>query len=149
MPTITFHLTDPDPDFLYKLALPFADAVPADTPFKPVDASPFIPATGPYMIHSYTPEVTNKKSGAVETIGKIELVRNPYFVQWSQAAQPEGYPDQIDGSLGISPAQQVSKVEQGQLDVTGDSPPADQLSHLDTRFRSQLYDVCFLRLTGS
>ena len=27
--TVTFHLTEPDPDFLYKLALPAAFAVPA------------------------------------------------------------------------------------------------------------------------
>src|SRR5262249_11130212 len=30
--TVTYHLTAPDPDFLDKLAIPFADAVPADTP---------------------------------------------------------------------------------------------------------------------
>ena len=29
--TVTFHLTAPDPEFLYKLAFPFADAVPAGT----------------------------------------------------------------------------------------------------------------------
>src|SRR5262249_20226345 len=34
--TITFHLTAPDPDFLYKLAFPFADAIPPDTPDHPV-----------------------------------------------------------------------------------------------------------------
>ena len=33
--TVTFHLTAPDPEFLYKLALPFADAVPAGTPGHP------------------------------------------------------------------------------------------------------------------
>ena len=27
--TVTFHLTAPDPEFLFKLALPFADALPA------------------------------------------------------------------------------------------------------------------------
>ena len=38
--TITFHLTAPDPDFLYKLAFPFADAVPAGTPDHPIRAHP-------------------------------------------------------------------------------------------------------------
>ena len=32
--TITFHLREPDPDFVYKLALPYAFAVPADTPAR-------------------------------------------------------------------------------------------------------------------
>jgi peptide/nickel transport system substrate-binding protein len=44
--TITFHLTRPDREFLYKLALPFADAVPADTPLRVMDTTPFMPATG-------------------------------------------------------------------------------------------------------
>ena len=33
--TVTFHLTSPDPDFLSKLALPSAFAVPAGTPLHP------------------------------------------------------------------------------------------------------------------
>ena len=30
--TVTFHLTQPDPDFLSKLTLAFADVLPATTP---------------------------------------------------------------------------------------------------------------------
>jgi peptide/nickel transport system substrate-binding protein len=44
--TDTFHLTAPDPDFLDKLAIPFADAVPAGTPDRQL-TSVQIPATGP------------------------------------------------------------------------------------------------------
>ena len=51
--TITFHLTSPDPDFLYKLALPSAFAVPAGTPLHPRG---FVPATGPYEIASFDPK---------------------------------------------------------------------------------------------
>src|SRR5207342_529749 len=104
--TVTFHLTVPDPDFLYKLALTFADAVPSDTPLEAIGASP-LPATGPYMIASYTPGAD----------GSIDLVRNPQFSEWSQAAQPDGYPERLEGSFGIPAEQQVSKVEQGELDV--------------------------------
>ena len=128
--TVTFHLAVPDPDFLYKLALTFADAVPSDTPLEAVGASP-LPATGPYMIASYTP-------GAK---GAIELVRNPRFTEWSQAAQPDGYPDRLEGSFGISAQQQVSNVEQGRLDVMGDTPPGNLLSVLNTRYPSQLHDA--------
>ena len=52
--TVTFHLAHPDPSFLYKLALPFASAVPAGTPSKPAGTDP-IPGTGPYVISSYRP----------------------------------------------------------------------------------------------
>src|SRR5581483_11545932 len=78
--TVTFHLTSPDPDFPYKLALSSAFAVPAATPLHPRGA---LPATGPYEIASFDP-----KRG-------IRLVRNPRFREWSPAAQPSGFPDTI------------------------------------------------------
>jgi peptide/nickel transport system substrate-binding protein len=53
--TITFHLTKPDPEFLYKLAFAMASAVPAGTPKADIGRTP-LPATGPYMTKSFTPE---------------------------------------------------------------------------------------------
>ena len=35
---------------------------------------------------------------------ELRLVRNPYFHEWSAAAQPSGYPDRITIPLGLSPA---------------------------------------------
>ena len=78
--TVAFHLTAADPDFLEKLAALPTYAVPADTPFK---ARLPLPATGPYMVRSFDP-----KHG-------LRLVRNPRFHEWSSAAQPAGYPDEI------------------------------------------------------
>ena len=52
--TVTFHLTAPDPEFLYKLAFPFADAVPAGTPDHQIGPAQ-LPATGPYMTQSFVP----------------------------------------------------------------------------------------------
>ena len=78
--TVTFHLSRPDPDFRFQLALPEYDAVPASTPLH---ARLPLPATGPYEISGY------------QTKGVVELVRNPRFRVWSAAAQPDGYPDRI------------------------------------------------------
>jgi YVTN family beta-propeller protein len=128
--TVTFHLIEPDPEFLYKLALPFADAVPQGSPMEPIGRTP-LPATGPYMIASYTPGPN----------GAIQLVRNPRFVEWSQSAQPDGYADQIEGTYGVSPARQVSMIEQGQLDAGVDSPPPSALSQLETRYPGQLHEA--------
>jgi hypothetical protein len=50
--TITFHLTEPDADFLAKLALPFAIAVPRATPARTRVTRP-LPATGPYRIAAF------------------------------------------------------------------------------------------------
>lgn len=78
--TVTFRLTKPDPDFLYKLTLSFADVLPSSVPDRPSTAP--LPATGPYLVRS---------AGG----GRVVLVRNPRFHEWSHAAQPSGYPDRI------------------------------------------------------
>ena len=84
MGTVTFRLNQADPDFLYKLALTFAvPAAPGAPPHRVVKGPPFLPGTGPYMISQYRPNVS------------FTLVRNPYFRQWSYAAQPAGYPSVI------------------------------------------------------
>ena len=46
--TLTIHLTAPDPEFLDKLALPFAYVVPASTS-KKLTGNNVPPGTGPYM----------------------------------------------------------------------------------------------------
>jgi YVTN family beta-propeller protein len=80
---VTFRLAQADPDFLYKLALINVSPAPPGTPDRAISRAPFLPGTGPYMISQVRP----KKS--------VTLVRNPYFRQWSYAAQPAGYPSVI------------------------------------------------------
>jgi peptide/nickel transport system substrate-binding protein len=106
--TVTFHLTEPDSTLLYKLALPFAYAVPESVPFSLADSTP-VPATGPYMIDEYVP-------GQLLT-----LVRNPVFEMWSVSAQPDGYPDRIELTLGVDVEDQATAVEAGTADSMG--PP--------------------------
>src|SRR5262249_24104463 len=76
--TVTFHLSQPAPDFLYKLALLLVAPAPSGAPGHVIRGAPFLPGTGPYMISRFQP---NKS---------LTLVRNPYFRQWSFAAQPAG-----------------------------------------------------------
>jgi YVTN family beta-propeller protein len=130
--TVVFHLTASDPDFLYKLALPLADAVPASTP---LDARPPLPATGPYEVAGYD---TGQR-------GVIRLVRNPQFRLWSSAAQPAGFPDRIVVRYGYTGESAVRAVERGSADLTADAP--DQTwapalaSSLRTRYSSRLFSV--------
>ena len=100
--TVTFHLTQPDPDFLYKLTLTFAYVLPATTP--DLEARTPLPATGPYMINRYTPG------------RELVMVRNPRFREWSAAAQPAGHPDQILVRLDLSGGAGASAVADGQGD---------------------------------
>jgi YVTN family beta-propeller protein len=130
--TVTFHLTAPDADFLAKLALPPAYAVPAGTPAHDVGEHP-IPATGPYRIAEYRREMKT-----------LRLVRNPHFHEWSADAQPRGYPDSISWSwrFGLNPTAQVRAVERGLADVAlGGSPPLPrrQLDVLAVRHADQLH----------
>ncbi len=81
--TVTFHLTDADADFFYKLSAVHAAIVPADTPTKDLGTTPAA-ATGPYMIESYNPD------------RGMKIVRNPYFKEFSADAQPDGYVDAMD-----------------------------------------------------
>ena len=119
--TLTINLTAADPEFLDKLALPFAYVVPASTS-KKLTGNNVPPGTGPYMWQSYNPN-----SQAV-------LVRNPYFKQWSAAAQPTGYPDKIIEKYGQTISDEVTAVENNQADEVfdGDVIPSDRLNELNS-----------------
>ena len=128
--TVTIRLTAPDPLFLDKLAVPFADLVPSGVGDRPAKTRP-LPATGPYMIQSYQP-------GHASRQGSLVLVRNPRFKEWSPAAQPEGYPDRIVWRLGVKPDAAVTAIEQGRADWLFGLLPADRLNQLRTRYADQI-----------
>jgi peptide/nickel transport system substrate-binding protein len=124
--TITFHLAQPDPEFLSKLALPFAFVIPPDSPIEDVGSSP-LPGTGPYMIEEYIP---NKD---------LKLVRNPHFKEWSKDAQPDGNPDVIIEKFGLTVEAEVTQVQNGQADWVYDPLPGDRLGEIGTRFADQAH----------
>lgn len=67
------------------------------------------------------------------------LVRNPYFREWSHAAQPDGYPDRLVYRLAANPEAEITAIERGSADYTFDQVPPDRVKELQTRFASQLY----------
>ncbi len=119
--TLTINLTAADPEFLQKLALPFAYVVPADTS-KKLTGNNVPPGTGPYMWQSYNPN-----SEAV-------LVRNPHFHVWNAEAQPQGYPDKIVEKYGQTVSDEVTAVQNNQADEVfdGDVIPSDRLNELNS-----------------
>jgi YVTN family beta-propeller protein len=135
--TVTFHLTRPDPEFLYRLALPFADAVPVEVPVSLAEGVQ-VPATGPYRVAAYTPRRTDSK-GTTIGLGRLELVRNERFRVWSAAAQPDGYPDRIVLDIGLTPARAAARVAQGRADLTWHDPPPGTVSSLAARYPTQLH----------
>ena len=115
--TITLHLTRPDAEFAQKLALPFASILPADTPAHNLGTTPPA-ATGPYRVSEYNP------------VRRMVLVRNPYFHEWSEAAQPGGLPDRIEIRYGLQAESEVSAIENGALDWMADPVPLDRLAEI-------------------
>jgi peptide/nickel transport system substrate-binding protein len=130
--TVTFRLTAPDPEFLAKLALPFAFAVPPGTPARLVPGRP-IPATGPYRVASLE-----------RSAGTLRLVRNALFRPWSPDARPPGYPDAIVFSFGEH-GSNVRAVERGVADValgrsaSGGPLSKEKLERLAVRYPSRLH----------
>ena len=122
---VTFHLTKSDPEFLDQLAVPFAFILPTGTQNTEVKIPP--PGTGPYMWSEYNP---NKE---------LKLVRNPDFKEWSKDAQPDGNPDVIVQKFGLSNEAQVTQVENGQADWMFDTPPADRLNEMSTKYADQVH----------
>jgi len=123
--TITFNLTQPDGEFLQKIAIPHAAILPAEAPPRDSGTEP-IPGTGPYVIKSYDP---NKR---------LRMVRNPYFKVWSKEAQPAGYPDEIHYDFGLTEEAAVTAIQNGQADWMFDPPPPDRLAELGTKYASQV-----------
>jgi len=124
--TITLHLTHADSEFSQKIALPFAAILPADT--TPHDLGTTPPAaTGPYMIQSYNP------------MRAMVLVRNPYFHQWSEAAQPDGFADRILYRYGLQNESEVTAIENGALDWMADPAPLDRLPEIGAHYTSQAH----------
>ena len=129
--TVVFHLTAPDPEFLEKLAIPFAIVLPSGTPRK-AGASYPAPGTGPYRVLSFTPGTL------------LRLGRNPRFTVWSEAARPDGYPDEIrvQATAGstLSVRRQLDDVMQGKIDIPSAVPVA-QRDRLRTNYPGRVHEV--------
>lgn len=135
--TVTFHLSAPDPEFLYKLAFPWADAVPAGTPFRPLGRV-MPPATGPYTTASISPGQGSARGGYPLAFGTWTLVRNPRFHEWSADAQPAGYPARIVLQQGEDSRQAVNSLERTRRDVLL-PVPTSRLSELAAHYTQQLH----------
>jgi len=122
--SVTIHLSVPDPDLPFKLAMPFAFPVPAETPAED-QGRRMLPATGPYMVTEATPKI-------------IELGRNREFEEWAVAAQPDGFVDAISWRFrqGVSPA--FDQLEGGELDVMIEPPSPQDLATLRSAHPEQV-----------
>jgi ABC-type transport system substrate-binding protein/DNA-binding SARP family transcriptional activator len=122
---VSIHLSRPDPELLHKLSGHVAAPVPPSTPRRiGVQA---IPGTGPYRVARFH-------------VGRtLVLERNPYFREWSPAAQPAPRPERLVFSLGGEPADAAEAVLRGDADVSLDPPSPATLGRLRTERPGQLH----------
>jgi YVTN family beta-propeller protein len=124
--TVVFHFTEPDPEFLDQLTeFAFSAPVPPGTPDRETGQHT-VPGTGPYMIAYNGP-------------AQIRFVRNPYFREWSHAAQPAGNPNEIVWQSAPSLQAAVTAVEQGRADWLSGQPPYAQYHQLELQDPGQLH----------
>lgn len=126
--TITFHLSAPDPDFLYKLAFTYAFPVPATAGLATTLATQTFPSVGPYVVTSV---------GTTE----VRLARNPKFHSWDPIARPDGYVDEILWTFGMNAADQVQLVERGEADYMADRIPPEDFAQLGKEYTPQVHVV--------
>jgi peptide/nickel transport system substrate-binding protein len=116
--TITIHLSGPNADFDYLMAM----AASAPVPYKVEGGKGFVGATytkhvvasGPFMIKSYTP-------------GKdVIFTRNPY---WSQSTDTIHHPlaNEVDLTIDTNLADIDNKLKAGSLDARADNGVQSQL----------------------
>ena len=123
--TVTYRLSAPDPDFLFRLALNNLAPVPPGTPTYDTGLTP-VPGTGPYrIVHADDRE--------------IRFARNSNFHEWSHAAQPAGNPERIVWRFGLSRAAQVRAVISGQADWAFEGIPPELWSQVNNEHPSSVH----------
>jgi YVTN family beta-propeller protein len=124
--TVVFHLATPDPEFLFKLTENgYSAPIPPGVPDRETGArTP--PGTGPYRIVGVTSD-------------GVRFVRNPFFREWSHAAQPDGNPDTIVWRYAPSTQDAVTAIEHGRGDWLFGLIPLAQYRQLQLQSPAQLH----------
>jgi peptide/nickel transport system substrate-binding protein len=130
--TITFRLTEPTGDFLYRLAMPATGAIPEEVAkchTKAGDYGRYLISSGPYMIQgSDQLDVSScdaqKPISGFDPSKKMYLVRNPNYDQATDTTRTN-YVDGMKFDVNTNLDDIFNKVEQGALDTsfTDDAPP--------------------------
>jgi peptide/nickel transport system substrate-binding protein len=124
--TIDIKLDSPRGDFLYILALEFSHFLPCGTAASDQSTRPVnLPATGPYMVKSYSPNRS------------ISIVRNPNYND-QIPTMPSGNPDKVDVSIITDPVASYQRVVGGQADYDFNPVPNDRLQEAQSKFKDQL-----------
>lgn len=134
--TLVFELTQPAPDFLYRLTMPATGPVPAEAAEGHLrDYGRFYVSSGPYMwegsenLDFSVPADEQKPVSGYEPNQAWILVRNPTWVaeRDTDPLRP-AYVDGFNFALGGALEDLANKVDAGEIDmIYGSTPPTTQL----------------------
>jgi peptide/nickel transport system substrate-binding protein len=124
--TLALRLSRPNPDILFRLAMPLFCPVPVDLPHDStaVDA---IPSSGPYYVAVHDPNQ------------EIELRRNPYY-----RGTRRRHAGQILFTIGGDPESNFDEIQNGAADLASTPPPDSKLPRLVQKYglnHSRLFTV--------
>lgn len=121
--SIEISLVEPEGDFVYRLATMFASIVPAGTDDSD-QSTERIPATGPYIVESYSPSEV------------VTLVRNP---EWEGIdGIPDGNPDRIRFTVVADASAALDSVLEGDNDYVFHQIPRNRLAEIREDHANQL-----------
>lgn len=154
--TITFTLTEPTPDFLFRLAMPATAPIPPEVGkchTKAGEYGRYVLGTGPYMIKgadklNISSCAAQKPIPGFNPTDGLTFVRNPnYDASLDDPEQRSALPDTIDISVNTNEKDVFDKIQAGELEeAAGLSVPPDVArsytsdDSLKDRFRSNPED---------
>jgi peptide/nickel transport system substrate-binding protein len=131
--TITFHLTSPTPDFLFRMSLPATGPIPNEVAkcfTSPGGYGRDVISSGPYMIQGST-QVNISSCKAIapmsgfDPASKLILVRNPnYSPATDSPSMRTALPDQFAFTINSNQKDIFDRIQAGLADDSLTSPPA-------------------------
>ncbi len=137
--TISFTLTEPTGDFLYRLAMPAAGPIPEEVAgcFKRAgEYGRYVVSSGPYMFEG----ADQQDATSCDTLEPVSgydpsrfmrFVRNPNYDPATDGTRPS-YVDGFDYSINTNPQDIFDKIEAGELEGEVEAPPPEVLRRYST-----------------
>jgi peptide/nickel transport system substrate-binding protein len=130
--TITITLTEPVPDFLYRMAMPAAGPIPREVGecFEGAgEYGRYLIPTGPYMFEG-TAKLNTASCSTMKPIAgfdparKMILVRNPAYDPATDSTEARSaLPDRFEFTINTNDQDIFDKIQAGQVDDSPDAPP--------------------------
>jgi peptide/nickel transport system substrate-binding protein len=130
--TITFTLSQPTGDFLFRIAMPAAAPIPkevADCHAKPAEYGRYVISSGPYMFEGadkldISSCASQKPISGFNPNTGMTLVRNPnYDPATDDPTLRESNPDRFEIGVNTNLDNIFDKIERGELDGSFEAPP--------------------------